>query len=149
MNFEQITKKNWEGVSELRPKQKQYRFIRRDIVLHSLARCFVQGEKPDRLIPYAITHEGKFIGTFLFRNYGRGCNLTSFFIDHRFQGKGLGKLAVSTYIDWVKQNYPQAREIELCVSPQNHAARKLYEDFGFEYTGEKSKLGSLYMELHF
>jgi RimJ/RimL family protein N-acetyltransferase len=147
MKFEPITKENWEEASLLRPKQSQYKFIRRDVVIHSLARCYVQEDRPDKSVPYLIVHKGKFIGTFLFRNYGRGCNLTSFFIDRKYQGKGLGRQAVTAYISWVQRNYPNAQEIELCVSPKNAAARKLYESFGFEYTGEVSKLGNLYMEL--
>lgn len=81
MQFEVITRKNWEAASQLRPKYSQYGLLRRDVVLQSLARCYVQLKKPDKMVPYVIVHEGRFIGTFLFRNYGRGCNLTSFFID--------------------------------------------------------------------
>ena len=149
MKFERITAENWESASRLRPKRSQYQFLRRDIVLHSLARCYVQPDTPGKFMPYLIVHQGKYIGAFLFRYYGRGCNLTSFFIDRKHQGKGLGRLAVETYITWVQNHFPKAREIELCVSPENTAARKLYEGLGFQYTGELSELGNLYMECHF
>lgn len=149
MQFVEITKENWETACELRPKRSQYQFLPRNIVLHSLARCYVQEDKPGKYIPYLILHKGKPVGTFLFRNYGIGTNLISFFIDRKYQGKGLGRLAVQTYINWVRINYPKAREIELAVSPQNCPAQKLYESFGFEYTGETSEKGNLYMELHF
>ena len=149
MQFKTITQENWEAASRLRPKRSQYGLMRRDVVLHSLARCYVQAEKPDKLVPYVIVHEGQYVGAFLFRNYGRGCNLTSFFIDRKHQGKGLGRLAVETYLAWVRSHYPKAGEIELCVSPGNDVARRLYESLGFFYTGEVSSIGNLYMELHF
>ena len=149
MEFHPITADNWEAAITLRPKRNQYKFLPRYIVLHSLARCYVQPDTPDKSVPYVIVHRGKFIGSFLFRNYGRGCNLTSFFIDGKYQGKGLGRAATEFYIEWVKHNFPNAGEIELAVSPDNLIARKLYESLGFDYTGEVSELGNLYMELHF
>lgn len=149
MQFVEITKANWETASELRPKRSQYAFLPREVVLHSLARCYVEGEKRGKHIPFLILHEDKPVGAFLFRNYGTGTNLTSFFIDRKYQGRGLGRLAVQSYIEWVKENFPNAREIELAVGAENTAARKLYESFCFEYTGETSEKGNLYMELHF
>ena len=50
---------------------------------------------------------------------------------------------------WVKNNFPRASEVELCVADENTVARRLYENLGYEYTGETSELGNLYMELHF
>lgn len=149
MHFEEITGENWEAASRLRPKRSQYKFLRRDIVLNSLARCYVQGARPDPWVPYLIVQDGQYIGAFLFRNYGRGCNLTSFFIDRKHQGKGLGRRAMETYLAWVRMHYPQAGEIELTVSPENLVASRLYESLGFFYTGEVSERGNLYMERHF
>ncbi|MEE4194444.1 MAG: GNAT family N-acetyltransferase [Anaerolineae bacterium] len=149
LHFVEITKDNWEIACKLRPKRSQYAFLPREVVLHSLARCYVQEDKPDRYIPYLILHQDQPVGTFLFRNYGIGTNLISFFIDRKHQAKGLGRLAIQTYIEWVKENHPNANEIELAVSPGNTAARRLYESFGFEYTGEISKKGNLFMEFHF
>jgi len=149
MEFIEITSDNWESVVCLKPKDEQADCLRTDIAMHSLARCYVQPDTPDKFIPYAIEVDGTFVGAFLFRNYGLGCNLTSFFIDEHFQGKGLGRKAVTKFITYVRKNFPRAKEIELAVAPGNIVAENLYKSFGFEYTGEKSKLGNLYMELHF
>ena len=149
MHFKTITRENWEAASRLRPKRSQYGLMRRDVVLHSLARCYVQAEKPDKFVPYVIVHEGQFIGAFLFRNYGRGCNLTSFFIDRKHQGKGLGRKALLHLIDWVKEHYPKAGEIETAVLKDNAVARHLYESLGFQYTGVENAGGTLDMELQF
>ena len=149
MRFIEITKENWETAVKLKPRDDQADYLRIDAAMHSLARCYVQDDKPDKNIPYLIEHEGEYIGTFLFRNYGRGCNLTSFFIDENFQGRGLGRLAMSKFLAYVELNYPRAREIELTITPGNKAAENLYKSLGFEYTGEISELGNHYMEFHF
>ena len=149
MQFVEITAENWETVIQLKPRDEQAPYLRTDIALHSLARCYVQGRCPDRFIPYAIQENGQYVGAFLFRNYGRGCNLTSFFIDEKFQGQGLGRKALFKYLKFVKENYPAAREIEIAVAPGNLVAEKLYKSFGFKYTGEVSTRGNHYMELHF
>jgi len=147
MEFIEITEENWKAVVELKPKAEQALYLRTDIAMHSLARSYVQRDRPDRLIPYAIQENGQLVGAFLIRSYGRGCNLTSFFIDQKFQGKGLGRKALSKFIAYVQSNYPDAREIEIAVAPGNTIAEHLYQSFGFEYTGKKTKKGNLYMEL--
>lgn len=149
MEFIEITEDNWEAVVKLKPKDEQASYLRPDIAMHSLARSYVQRNKPDRLIPFAIQENGQLVGSFLIRSYGRGCNLTSFFIDENFQGKGLGRKALSKFIAYVQSNYPDAREIEIAIAPGNTVAEGLYQSFGFKYTGEKTNRGNLFMELHF
>jgi len=80
MKFEFITQENWEAAICLRPKESQYRFIRRDVVLDSLARCYVQPDTPDKFLLYLIIYQEDSIDSFLFRSYGIGCNLTSFLL---------------------------------------------------------------------
>lgn len=147
MHFIEITGENWEEIIQLKPKDEQAPFLRTDIALHSLARCYVGRDRPDNFIPFAIQLDGKYIGSFLLRSYGRGCNLTSFFIDEKYQGQGLGRQALTKYLEFVKENYPEAREIEIAVAPGNKIAEGLYQSFGFEYTGEVTQRGNLYMEL--
>lgn len=147
MQFIEITSENWEEVIQLKPKDEQAPYLRTDIALHSLAKCYVRRDRPDRFIPYAIEQDGQLIGSFLLRSYGRGCNLTGFFIDEKFQGQELGRQALEYYLEFVQENYPDAREIELTIAPGNTIAERLYQSFGFEYTGEVSDRGNLYMEL--
>ena len=149
MEFVEVTDKNWESVIQLKPKNEQAGFLRTNIAIHSLAKAYVTRDKPDRSIPFAIENEGELVGAFLFRDYKRGCNLTGFFIDEKFQGRGFGKKALAKFIDYVKRTCPSAKEIELTIAPGNTVAEKLYQSFGFKYTGEKSDRGNLYMELHF
>lgn len=147
MQFIEITEENWEEIIQLKPKDEQAPYLRTDIALHSLARCYVGRNRLDNFIPYAIQQDGQYIGSFLLRSYGRGCNLTSFFIDEKYQGQGWGRQALTKYLEFVKENYPQAVEVEIAVAPGNTIAERLYQSFGFEYTGEVTHRGNLYMEL--
>ncbi len=62
----------------------------------------------------------------------------AFFIDRNHQGKGLGRMAMLHLIDYVKEHFPKAEEIETCVLPDNALARRLYESIGFVCTGAYS-----------
>ena len=52
-------------------------------------------------------------------------------------------------IEWVKEHYPKAGEIETAVVPENVVACHLYESLGFRYTGVKNAGGTVDMELQF
>ena len=110
MNFVEITKDNWEQAIKLKPKRQQYGHLRGDVSLHSLAKCYVF---PGKYVPYLIEEGGKPIGCFRFRDYGKGVNLVAFFIDRKYQGRGLGRKAVEHFIEWVRQNYPKARDRDM------------------------------------
>lgn len=51
-----------------------------------------------------------------------------------FQGKGIGKKLMETLID-LADNWLMLKRIDLTVYPDNHAAIKLYEKFGFVVEG--------------
>jgi diamine N-acetyltransferase len=144
MKFVEVTPDNWEAFIALDIAPQQQPWLRENTAMHSLAKCYVF---PQKYHPYGIELDGQLVGCFRFRNYGRGVNIVSFFIDHRFQGRGLGRAARQHFISWTQQHYPRAVEIELWVKPENAPARKLYESLGFEYTGEVDAAGCLYMEL--
>lgn len=144
MKIVPITKDNWEEAIELKILPEQYKYLRENVSMHSLAKCYIY---PDKYSPWMIIHEDKPLGCFRLRDYRRGVNIVSFFIDKKYQGKGLGRMAMQTIIDWVREDFVNAIEIELWVIPENKPARKLYESLGFYYTGEENEHGCLYMEL--
>ncbi len=144
MEFVAITKDNFRQAIELRPKRTQYRFIRKEAVLYSMARAYLS---PQEFVPCVIEENGRFVGAIRLRNYGRGIGFAAFFIDRKHQGKGLGRKALEHLIEWVRQNHPEAKEIETAVHSENNAARHLYESLGFRYTGVKSDSGTVDMEL--
>ena len=136
MKFIEITKENWETAIELKILPEQEKYLRHEVVLHSLAKCYLM---PGKYIPYMIMEKNEPVGHFRFRTYIRGVNIVSFFIDYKHQGKGLGKKAMEYFKIWTREHHPIATEIELWVVPSNQKARMLYEKLGFIYTGETDK----------
>lgn len=56
-----------------------------------------------------------------------------FMIDHKLQNKGIGRYALKVAIEEVKKR-KNLREIEICYSPKNAIAKKLYFSIGFKET---------------
>jgi len=98
-------------------------------------------------MPFVIDDDGKLVGSIRLRNYGHGVGFAAFFIDRRFQGRGLGRKALLHLIGYVKENFPKAVEIETAVLPDNTVAAKLYESVGLEYTGVVNEGGTVDMEM--
>ena len=148
MNFISVTKDNFAEASALRPKRSQYQHIRPDTVLSVLAMGYVDPpERPTR--PCLIEEGGRLVGFLTVRDLGHSVRFYAFFIDRRYQGRGLGRRALLHLIDWVKEHHPGARGIECGVRPENAVARHLYEDLGFRHTGVVSRHGLMEMELQF
>ena len=57
-------------------------------------------------------------------------DLSQFFVDARYQGKGYGKAAASLILDCMKKEGKYHKAI-LCYIEGNEAARRLYEGLGF------------------
>lgn len=66
--------------------------------------------------------------------------LRSLSINPNVQGKGIGKAAMQTVDDFVKQNFPDCNEIVLAVNQKNRAAYHIYLKTGYLYDG-KSRMG--------
>jgi GNAT superfamily N-acetyltransferase len=62
--------------------------------------------------------------------------LRSFFIDHRWQGRGLATWALRALIADLGQRHPEARLLVLLVNGRNLAALRLYLRARFVDTGE-------------
>ena len=62
--------------------------------------------------------------------------LRSFFIDARWQGRGLGALALAAVMNDLKQRHPAARDVVLTVNLRNTPALALYRRAGFKESGE-------------
>lgn len=60
-------------------------------------------------------------------------DFSQLFIDERYQGQGYGRAAVRLVLDAMKQDGKYGK-VELCYIEGNDAARKLYEQFGFQET---------------
>ena len=144
MQFVDITKNNFQQAIQLRPKQIQYKFVRREVVLYNLGRAYTASRSQDAM-PFVIEDDGTLVGGIRLRNYGRGVGFAAFFIDRKHQGKGLGKKALLHLIDYVREHFPKAQEIETAVLPENAVACKLYESIGLRYTGVVNNGGTVDM----
>lgn len=144
MRFIPIARENWQEASQLRPREDQYGYVRKEAVLYSMAKAYVS--PPGEYLPCVIEEDGTLVGSIRLRNYGRGVGFAAFFIDWRHQGRGLGRKAIEHLIPWVKEHYPDAGEIETAVHRDNAVARALYERLGFRYTGAISARQIMDME---
>lgn len=61
--------------------------------------------------------------------------LRSFFIDARWQGRGLGTHALAAVMRDLAQRHPAARDVVLTVNVRNTPALALYRRAGFRETG--------------
>ena len=61
--------------------------------------------------------------------------LRSFFVDARWQGRGLGTLALIAVMRDLKQRHPAACDVVLTVNVRNTPALALYRRAGFRETG--------------
>ena len=65
-------------------------------------------------------------------------------IDGKYQGKGYGKAALAGLVDRLFAEY-RCRKIYLSVIPGNSLAIRLYESFGFRFTGKQDLHGERIM----
>ncbi len=58
-------------------------------------------------------------------------DLSQFFIDERYQGRGYGTAALALILDLLRAD-GKYKKVELCYTAGNEAARKFYEKAGFQ-----------------
>lgn len=83
--------------------------------------------------PKAIYLNDKLIGFFMYQSLANNkIMIYRFMIDYKFQQKGLGKKSFATIIEYFRNS----NDIILAIDPENEVAKKLYESFGFKFTGK-------------
>ncbi len=63
-------------------------------------------------------------------------------IDEKYQGKGFGRIAMTSLINIVSKKY-DVNTIYLSIVEENTLAYSLYKSIGFEYINEKDVNGEL------
>ncbi|WP_235186606.1 GNAT family N-acetyltransferase [Dyella japonica] len=122
------------GVSD-----EQYAFVGRiDASLADAEAC--EGSEP-----MAILRNGEPIGFYRLERHARSVadmpfdhttvGLRSFFIDARWQGQGLGALALVALMQDVARRHPAVRAMVLTVNVRNTPALALYRRAGFREAG--------------
>ncbi|HUY77290.1 MAG TPA: GNAT family N-acetyltransferase [Ktedonobacterales bacterium] len=135
----EVTRENWRATLQLEVAPEQQQFIAEyaPIAAIALAKAYI---RPGGLLwtPYALYADAELIGfTALAYEPESAENywLFHFFIDQRYQGRGYGKQALTTFIRFVRDHHPQCHALQLTVHPQNLRAQRLYAQAGFSPTG--------------
>ncbi|WP_347901581.1 GNAT family N-acetyltransferase [Pseudomonas purpurea] len=126
---------------EIHPQQKQFSG---DIhgALHSLG-----GTPTDSIKGFALLHEDVPVAFLLLKRppflpdwaSEDTATLHALQVDHRLQGKGLGKACLQALPDVARQAWPQIKGLELSVDAHNESALGLYFKQGWVDRGEAYK----------
>lgn len=131
LRLEEAGPENWRVKLKVKEAQKEYvsdwnRILARAYAYRdSRSRAYVLylGEEP---VGGAMYYDLEEAGAYDF---------SQFFIDERYQGRGLGKAACRLVLDKMRQD-GRYRKVILCYIEGNRTAEKLYTDLGFRPTGE-------------
>ena len=131
VRLEEITPDNWRTGLQVREDQKRYVSDAPGI----LARAYAYRESRSRA--RLIYADDKPVGMLLYYDLEQlgSYDLSQFFIDRNFQGKGYGEQAMRLALEEMRRDgrYPG---VDLCYIEGDEAARRLYEKLGFHPTGE-------------
>lgn len=100
-------------------------------------------EADPRRTPYAIVFGGEPVGFFVLDTTPAEADpsadlvLRAFFVDARWQGRGLASAAVRVLPSLARREAPDARSVVLTVNVRNPVARHVYLSGGFRASGER------------
>lgn len=131
-----IDNENWEKCISLTTDKEGQHFIIEEFVA-SNAVSIAQSKIQDGWITKAIYDDEIMVG---FAMYGFSYEdnlyeICRIMIDHKYQGKGYGKVALGKVIEEMK-NFKDCHEIFISFEPDNQIGKRLYESFNFKDTGE-------------
>jgi RimJ/RimL family protein N-acetyltransferase len=139
VTIEKYTPSRHAQTCELNVRAEQTQFTVSDIgeMLKSL--------EPTEL-PHLILADDKVVGFFLFdAGYGKkydfcpehSLGVRALLVDHRFQGQGIAKKAISQFPQFANFHFPTFKTLYLTVNCRNKGAYQCYLKAGFEDTGER------------
>jgi diamine N-acetyltransferase len=129
-----ITADNFRAVIALEVRPEQSGFVAPNV--RGIAETHIY---PDAE-PRAVYDGDEPVGFVLFHPIDKdrpaeGHCIVRLMIDHRFQGRGLGRRALEAAVEWIVREREVGR-VRLSVVPSNSTARGLYRSAGFVETGE-------------
>ncbi|MGE7690938.1 GNAT family N-acetyltransferase [Lysinibacillus sp. NPDC097214] len=138
-----ITALNKEEVLTLRIADNQQDFI------ESTEQCLAEAKEDKRFIPVGLYKEDHAVGFAMYGMFPQKDNsqrvwLDRYFIDERYQHKGLGKYFLQQLIQYLVAKY-SCQNIYLSVYDNNTVAIQLYKKFGFVFNGELDTKGEKVM----
>lgn len=131
-----IDNENWEQCIFLTTNKEGKHFVCEEFVA-SNALSIAQSKVQKGWITKAIYDEDIMIGFTMYgfcyeHNFYEICRIM---IDHKYQGKGYGKIALGKVIEEMK-NFKDCNDIFLSFDPENQIGKRLYESFNFKDTGK-------------
>ncbi len=130
----------------LNEKPEYLRFFRPFSFDAASLRKRVGGIKRDQF--WSIRYDGLLAGFFMLRGFDEGFTRPAFgvYVTKSFANRGLAKAALEHALAWCREN--EIQEVMLKVAPENVAAQKVYERFGFEKTNVSPASGEDVMVKH-
>lgn len=130
-----ITADNWRDALELSVDAEQQKFVAAGTppVAIALAKAYIR-PSGRTVEPYGIYDRHNLVG-FLNLHYSPGSTddfwIFHFFIDQRFQRRGLGIGGIKAVIKHINDKHPTCKRIRLSVNPENVVAQRFYTRLGF------------------
>ena len=148
LRLEKINGKNVWEILKLSVSEEQKNFVARNEI--SIIEAYTAITANGHAFPFGIYDDDQPVG-FLMIGFDAddywddapaiakgNYNLWRLMIDKNFQGKGFGKEAVKLALEFI-HTFPcgKADYCWLSYEPENEAARRLYQSFGFKETGDR------------
>ncbi|MEJ8307174.1 GNAT family N-acetyltransferase [Saccharibacillus sacchari] len=141
--IKKISPENVQAVLDLRVAPDQTSYI------ESTAQCLEEAQECSFYVPVALYAENELVGFAMYGFFpgedesGRVW-LDRFLIDRRHQGRGLGRIMLSSLLDLLYEQFGPC-DIYLSLYEDNQGALRLYEKFGFRFNGELDMNGEKVM----
>lgn len=145
MELRKVEEKNLWDVVKLSVREDQKNFVATNT--QSILQAYTTITAGGVALPFGLYEGEQLVGfvMFGFDGYDEGdpeyikgsYDIWRFMIDENYQGKGYGKKAMEACLAYLS-TYPcgEAKYCWLSYEPENVVAKKLYDAFGFEETGD-------------
>ena len=129
VHLKTVNPDNWRLGLHVRENQRRYAADSSGI----LARAYAYRESRSRA--FIICDDDTPVGMALYYDWEDAYNFSQFFIDERYQGKGLGYEAARLVIREMEKDGVY-HKVVLCYVEGDEAAKQLYQKLGFRHTGD-------------
>ena len=138
IRIKEIDASNINEVRRISVKEHQRSFI------ETVDECLEEAAIYKQWCPVAIYNYDEIVGFAMYGAFGKNPDtwIDRIIIDEKYQGKGFGKCAMKELIKIVTEKY-NVNIVYLSFVENNDVARKLYENLGFNFTGEHVPEGEL------
>ncbi|MGD6842531.1 GNAT family N-acetyltransferase [Bacillus infantis] len=132
VHFRKIDAFNEYEVRNIKLKPGQEKFI------ETVDECLEEADTYSEWQPMAVYRDEEVIGFAMYGSFGPNKDtwIDRIMIDEKYQGRGLGKLAMVKLIEIASRQY-DVNVIYLSIKEENRTAYRLYTNIGFEFMNER------------